>query len=557
MRTFILGIAIISCLGCSGGAQAPEHHGPKGGGGVGYGGSAGSEGPAGTAGTTSRATTSGRFGEPASSFTLPVSAPSTGELATIYHQDLGADFPEVKWDELDRLYLPAGEYKSIYLGGLPKRAVSRPLVITNLGGQVKVGGRAANYVFVLSGGSNWILTGRYDSISKTGDAAFRGHAEGRYAHSQGTYGIYVDDAFSKAGLSGISIGGKASDFELELLEVARVDFAGIVAKTDDDGSAVMRNVRLHDVYIHDTGSEGIYFGSTQPQPQHAFENLEIYQNRMLRTGTEALQIGQQGDGCRVYNNVLGPAATRWRSAFQRYQDGNIQYGQRYGSGRFENNIVIGTGDLFVEFFPTVVDGDPRSAQDRVTFANNYFADSSSGGVYTHAENTGVTIVFEKNLFTGFVFNYDEVYPDQAAPIQVFGVGSNSPNPHELRDNGYDASFPFVKWTFPSVIQQNNTSRSIERVKFRDFMVEALDANYRRLEFWTDVATLSPDQRAVSYDAGDLVVHQGTLYQAITSNTGKKPDEHPADWRPLPPPADDVRLAPDSPLAGLGLRGDEP
>jgi hypothetical protein len=471
----------------------------------------------------------------------------------MYHKDLRAEYPEVAWDTLERLYIPAGKYKSIYLGGLPERKRERPLIITNLDGQVQVGGQAANYVFVVNGGTNWILTGRYDPISATGDSGFRGHTEGRFAHSQGTYGISIDDAFSKTGLSGLSIGGKASDFELEVLEIARVDFAGIIAKTDNDGSALMNNVKLHDLYVHDTGSEGIYVGSTQAPPQHAFENLKVYDNRFLRTGTEALQIGQQGNGCEVYNNVLGPAATRWRSAFQQYQDGNVQYGQRYGSGRFEANIVIGTGDLFVEFFPTVVAGDPSSATEQVTFIDNYFADSSSGGVYTHADNTGVNIVFDGNLFSGFEFNYDEVYPNQSAPVQVFGVGSNSPNPHLLRNNQYDASFPFILWKFPSVTEENNTQQLIKRVKFRDFMVPELDANYRKLEFWTDTATLSPSQSAVTYQPGDFVVHQGTLYEARTVNSGRIPSTNPSDWRALPPPADDVRLAADSPHSNLGIR----
>jgi len=118
---------------------------------------------------------------------------------------------------------------------------------------------------------------------------------------------WIDDVFSKQGLTGLAIGGKATDFELDSLEVTRAEFASIVAKTDDDGGATMRNVKLLDVYIHDTGSEGIYFGGTQKQPQHAFENL---------------------------HNVLGPGAVRWRSAFAQYQDGNVQYGQRYGSGKF-------------------------------------------------------------------------------------------------------------------------------------------------------------------------------------------------------------------------------
>jgi hypothetical protein len=39
------------------------------------------------------------------------------------------------------------------------------------------------------------------------------------------------------------------------------------------------------------------------------------------------------------------------------------------------------------------------------------------------------------------------------------------------------------------------------------MVAELDANYRKLEWWTDKATLSPDQRLVTYAAGAIVVHR--------------------------------------------------
>lgn len=494
--------------------------------------------------------TYGRFGdEPVSAFTLPA-ANSSGEL---YYPDLVQSFPDVDFSTLDRLYIPAGRYKTILLGKLPQRSPGRPLVITNLGGQVKVGGQAANYVMSLGGGKNWILTGRYDPTSKTGDAEFRGHVEGSYAHSQGSYGFLVDDAFSKEGLTGLSIGSGASDFELDCFEVTRAEFAGIVAKTDDDPEATMQNVEVHDLYIHDTGSEGIYFGSTQAQPQHAFENLHIYDNRFLRTGTEAIQIGQQGDGLEVHHNVFGPGAVRWRSAFQTYQDGNVQYGQRYGSGAFHHNIVIGTGDLFVEFFPTVVSGDPRGASDEVSFTDNYFSDTSSGGVYTHANDSGATIEFLRNVFRGFRFNYDSVYPDAMPPVQVFGVGSNAPNPHVLMDNVVEAPFPFILYKFASVTESNNTSAEVPPVRFRDFMGSELDGDVRKLEWWTRLATLSPGMSAVAYEEGAVVAHQGTLYRARAANTDRAPDENVGVWEKLPDPADDVRLSADSPHQGLGVR----
>ncbi len=489
-----------------------------------------------------------RWPAPERTFTLP--KPS-GELAELYYPDLLDAFPDVDFGELDRLYIPAGSYRSILLGGLPKRSAERPLVITNLGGQVRVGGDAANYVFNISGGSNWVLTGRYDGDLQTGDAGFRGHAEG-YAHSRGKYGLFIDDAFSKEGLTGLSIGGGASDFEVEMLEITRAEFAGIVAKTDNDGQATMRNVSLHDTYVHDVGSEGIYFGSTQTQPQHAFENLHIYANRLVRTGTEALQVGQLGDGCEVHNNVLGPAAIRWRSAFQRYQDGNVQYGQRYGSSRFHHNIVVGAGDLFVEFFPQAVAGDVHGANDSVTFDHNYFSDSSASGVYTHADANSVEVVFEANLFRGFTFNYDEVYPDVSPPNQVFGIGSNTENPHLLTGNRFDAPFLFVEWTFDTTTVEDNLRETLPALEFVDFMGADIDANFRQLEWWTDRATLSPDQPEVTYPAGAWVMHRGTLYRALAENRSVPPDTAPETWEALPPPADDTRVAPGSVYAGLEL-----
>ncbi len=547
----------LTVIGCSSKEPAPgsPETGGRGGATTVPPGGASSRGGSGSLGGSAAggASGEGRFGEPETSFTLPVPTSSGGQLPTLSFPNLTEKFPDVDFGTLDRLYIPAGHYRTIQLGGLPERRPERPLVITNLGGQVRVGGGAANFVFSINGGSNWILTGRYDAVSKTGDAAFPGHAQGAYAHSQGSYGILSDDAFSKAGLSGLTIGGKASDFELDMLEVTRAEFAGIVAKTDNDGSATMRNVEIHDLYVHDTGSEGLYFGSTQAQPQHSFENLHIYDNRILRTGTEAIQTGQLGSGCEIEHNVLGPGAIRWRSAFQQYQDGNVQFGQRYGSSSFHHNIVIGTGDLFVEFFPTPVAGDPRAAGDSVTFSDNYFSDTSLSGVYTHAEETGVSFHFERNVFRGFLFNYGEVYPDTRAPVQVFGVGANTLNPHVLRDNTVDAPYPFIQWLFPAVTQQNNVTASVPRVKFRDFITPALDENYRALEWWTDRATLSPDQRAVTYRKDSYVMQDGTLYRALAENQAKPPDQHPETWQPLSLPADDVRLTADSPHSGFGLR----
>jgi len=161
------------------------------------------------------------------------------------------------------------------------------------------------------------------------------------------------------------------------------------------------------------------------------------------------------------------------------------------------------------------------------------------------------------VWRGFRFDYDEVYPDAAEPVQVFGVGASSPDPHVMRDNLVDGPYPFIKWLSPSVVAENNSSAAVAPVRFRDFMGAYLDEDYRRIEWWTARATLSPDQRAVVYPAGALALQGGTIYEALAENQEKEPAANPDVWRALPAPADDVRLAPGSPHAGLGVRWPPP
>ncbi|MGN6104984.1 MAG: carbohydrate-binding protein, partial [Kofleriaceae bacterium] len=127
----------------------------------------------------------GHFGVPTTSFVLPPRG--TG----FPYDDVQAAFPDVDWATLDRLYLPAGQYTHIQLGNLPRRDPARPLVITNQGGQVVIGfNPTGNYIWSFGGGANWVLTGRYDEHSQTGDAAFPGHACGHYDAAK--YGIVSD-----------------------------------------------------------------------------------------------------------------------------------------------------------------------------------------------------------------------------------------------------------------------------------------------------------------------------------------------------------------------------
>lgn len=503
-------------------------------------------------------TETGHWGVPETTFTLP----GPGNDGGMFIPDVQTRFPEVDWDNLDRLYIPAGHYKYIRLQNLPNRSLANPLVITNSGGQVRVGALGHYYLFALGGGSGWVLTGRYDPVSQTGHADYPGHADGAYANSSGTYGIYVNDEYGQE-IAGMTVGLGATQYELEFIEIARTGFAGISLKTDDDGDALMEDVHIHDLYIHDTAGEGMYIGSTQSQPQHKFKNLHIYNNRVLRTGLEPIQIGQMGDGVNIHHNVFGPGAIGWRSAFQAFQDKNLQISYREGAVEIHHNVFIGAMDALILLIGNDIPGDIHASGDGVSIHNNYFAQTGWLGGFIRSETPQAAHTIEDNYFRGYRFIRDEVYQvDEASHFFRLSQSSGdfpitfSGNRFELPDQ-----LSFVSaladtdgnGTEGNVIGSGNVRDTVEPIEFVNFGVAA-DFDYSRIEFWTEKATVVPEEPPVSYEQDDIAIYAGVPYrcQIAVCASGLVPPDNPAVWQELPPFPDDVRLAPASTYTGIGL-----
>jgi hypothetical protein len=499
-----------------------------------------------------------RYGIPDSNFTIPPGTHASGAFS-IHAPDVQAAWPEVDWTNLDRLYIPAGEYAFVRLGNLPERTPERPLVITNKDGQVRIGAKDHGYLASLTGGSHWILTGYYDPISLTGHADYRGHAGGAYANSRDKYGILIDDQFVRKSVSGLAVGGRASDFRIEFLEVRHVGFAGLLIKTDDVGDATMHNVVLRDLYIHDVRSEGIYFGSTQTQPQHKLVDFEITNNRILRTGTETLQVGQ-GAGGRIHHNVLGLGALDWRWAFQQYQDGNLQMGAlRGGLLEVDHNLIIGAAGTLFDIFPADVAGDSHAAGDGVYVHDNYIANGSSLTAYLANVDDGFSSYrIERNFIGANGFRNHEVYPSATEPPEMLRI-ANTARPVELRDNRFAGSRKLsnrvdLNGTNGNVTATGNVNGPLTPLTFQSFLGLADDFDYRRLEGWTATATLAPGttKPPVVYEPGDYVMHLGKFYRCIATNSEQEPPAA-AFWEELPLPPDDVRITGGSEYAGFGIQ----
>lgn len=501
--------------------------------------------------------------DPARTLTLRVAAAGDN----IYFPDVQAAYPAVDWSTLERLYIPAGHYRYIKIENLPTRTAEHPLIITNLGGQVHVGNPGYGYLFVIGGGSHWTLTGRFDPISRTGDAAFPGHRGGVYANTEGTYGIFVEDVSDPMGPSGVVVGGRATQFELSHIEVARVGFAGVQTKTDDVADATMRGVHLHDLYIHDTISEGFYLGNFRNGGQHQITDYEIDNNRVLRTGTDAMQMAQMGDGIRIHHNVFGPSAIDWRAAFQRYQDGNMPLTYRAGHTEIDHNIFLGGASNLVSLQTYTIAGDAHAAGDGVTMHDNLFMHSKDFGAYmaNNAPSTLVTYTFTDNRFGGFDgWRYGEVYPARMAyPFWLYVAGAMSPSVR-VTNNRFDlpASLRFISDVTDTdgngmgrsgrTLGSGNTRGTVPPVVFRGVDIPpnfAVD----HLELYAAVASLNADA-PVSYRMDDIVMFEGTPYRCRLSPCppGNVPDANPTVWAPMPHFSDDVRLPVGSPYAGLGL-----
>lgn len=489
----------------------------------------------------------GRYGAPESTFELPVE-PGTG----IYYVDVQASFPEVDWSTLDRLYIPAGQYLSMNLGNLPDRTPEDPLVITNLGGQVRIGPNSpdGNYLWAMGGGSHWILTGRWDPDSGTGDESAPGHRCGEYGTARGNYGFWSDDAFATREYlhMGISV-GDAHSFELEFLEIERSGFAGIrLLNPWDAGELPMRDVRIHDNYVHDTDGEGIYFGWTGAPPSNLLPGLQVHDNRFVRTGNEALQIQDIGPGSEIHHNVIAFAALHWRdNGLGAFQDGNAQISIRQGDVSIHHNVFIGGAGTLVSFWSGPQDGDgPRD----VEFADNYLGEVRNLGFYFGGTATAdSSFVFARNFLRLFEFSYDDLDPAATPPAAVFRIAAEIGADVSFLDNTWEGDLALVEG---APTERGNVAGPVEPIAFVDTGYPA-GAAVLALEAWTAVSTLAPGMPARQYATGDLVMYDGVMYQALAASSGDIPPEHPETWAALPPPVDDFRVVAESPYADLGVR----
>ncbi len=199
-----------------------------------------------------------------------------------------------------------------------------PITILNCGGVVNIHNTDRAYALVIEAQSEHVR------VTGTGEPG-------------ALYGFRVSaPATTPYAAMGIWIQGRATDIEVDHAEVFDTGFAGVMAKTDpqcDDRAAwptfVQRNVHLHDLWVHDTGGEGFYVGSTQAMgyartcdgtdvtiPPHHLDGIEIDHVLIEDTGWDGIQIGFARTGCSFHDSVVRRVGLR----HEQYQMQGLQIG---------------------------------------------------------------------------------------------------------------------------------------------------------------------------------------------------------------------------------------
>jgi len=348
----------------------------------------------------------------------------------------------------DTIYLSASTRQYVLLRNLHGTA-TMPILVQNFGGPV------------LFTNSNYGI--KFDTCSWI-------RCIGKAA--AGSYGFVISVVNA-----GVAIQGLSTCIEVAGVEIFSASWTGIVAKTDPDcsfkstrGKFTMRNISIHDNYLHHIANEGMYIGNSYysgyPLPcngkdtlvyPHLIRGLNVYHNIIDTTGYDGIQVSSSDSACFINSNFINMDSQEGVSeqmsgfllgggsscnCFANFVkdgkgDGIDELGQ--GGNYIYDNLIVNPGTNFSEqkhgifvgtqspasgrgyhlVFNTIVSPKTNGIEFRSTSAINSEASdniiANPGGTYIHT-TTGVTLAQNCNLLVpnvsdvkfinSFVDNYD-------------------------------------------------------------------------------------------------------------------------------------------------------
>ncbi|MBI3203887.1 MAG: right-handed parallel beta-helix repeat-containing protein [Myxococcales bacterium] len=277
-----------------------------------------------------------------------------------------------------------------------------PVTIKNCGGRVEIANADKGYGLLVNRCKYFHLTG-------TGDPA----------HEYG-FDVSATRTGPDYSASGVPVGDLSTDYEIDHLEVHHTGFAGFILKTESrcDGTAnlgkfVQRNTRVHHTWVHDTGGEGFYVGSTGYGGRkftcngvetvlypHEHDGVSLHDNRIENTGWDGLQVGVTPKNCEVYANLIRGVG---KTATDPVQTRGIQIGGASACKVYDNTLIGG---------PTI--GIFVLGAAATWVANNLIVDFTEDGIYGNDQKLGAI------GGSSYAFVHNTVVRSGGAGLRLFG-----------------------------------------------------------------------------------------------------------------------------------------
>jgi hypothetical protein len=347
----------------------------------------------------------------------------------------------------------AYKYKNLLFRNIVGTA-TQPIIIKNCGGTANIYASGLSYGIKTEKSKYFRITG--GNVSKS-------------------YGIRVN-----GGHIGVTLDKLSTNFEVDHVQVSKVGFAGVMAKTDPScdnatirGNFVMRDISFHDNYVFDTGGEGFYVGnsfyetgaktSCGSRLPHEIHNVKIYNNIVKNSGWEGIQLGCATVGAQVYGNSVENYGLVNRAA----QNNGVQIGAGTGGTFYNNFIKNGTGNGLIVM----------GIGDNVIH-NNVIVGAGGYGIFCDERYTpGPGFKFLNNTIVNPKLDGIRLYAD-LVPMNVIMnniiVNPGSYSTYRYPRTGSDAYVYKLSSKVKVQMYNNYFTRSITAVKF----VNAGAFNYR-------------------------------------------------------------------------------
>jgi hypothetical protein len=286
-------------------------------------------------------------------------------------------------------------YKNLVFKNVRGTAAA-PIIIKNCGGTANING-----------------TGQWFGIRTEYSSFFRITG----GSINGSHGIRIN-----GGRQSLHLDLLTTNVEVDHVEIFNSGFSGVMAKTEPScdnatirGNFVMRDVILHDNYVHDTGAEGFYVGhnfynsgvstACGTRLPGTLEGVKIYNNVIKNSGWESIQVASTPKGAEVYNNRIenyGVKNTQYQNHGVQFGEGGVAkfYGNLINGGKGNGVMIIGTAENFAYNNVIINAGahgifcDDRTATGLgFKFINNTIVNSGQDGIRIYADNVPMNLVY--------------------------------------------------------------------------------------------------------------------------------------------------------------------